>query len=74
MGKRTARVRVVSVCRFSAFFYKGASIATLLRDSSVAPRQPSLLIEKNPVSNAFGARHSVCVRHSCALPSYSFVQ
>ena len=23
-----------------SFFYKGASIATLLRDSSVAPRQP----------------------------------
>ena len=43
---------------------------SLAHGAARSEKSPSLLIEKNPVSNAFGARHSVCVRHSCALPSY----
>ena len=51
----------------------GASMRgdSLAHGAARSEKSPSLLIEKNPVSNAFGARHSVCVRHSCALPSYA---
>ena len=36
-----------------------------------AEKSPSLLIKKNHVLMRFGIRHSVALRHSCALGSYS---